>query len=225
VVNRTIDPGIGDVNSNARLVIGRRIEDYHYLFFLLAELGKKGRFFGMFLNFSIFGREARHVTTASVAISVLGLGSTFKLPTPRGEWTSPHITASQGHSTGPTCRDSSKLTIFILTFQFEDTVSLLPRHLCSHPRWPQLWRQCGERCTSSKLRNQLNMAGTAVIPTETYLDRQWTTSQASTVMYRFVGNSPQCHPIFPVSFPALCRATLSSHDSSKCELFFSAACG
>jgi hypothetical protein len=65
-------------------------------------------------------------------------------------------------------------------------VSLLPRHLCSHPRWPQLWRQCGVRSTSSKLRNQRNMAGTAVIPTEKYLARKWTTSQAYTVMYRFV---------------------------------------
>jgi hypothetical protein len=77
VVNCTIDPGIGGVKSNARLVIGSRIENYHYLFFSPAESGKIGRFFGMFLNFSIFGKEARHVTAASVAISVLGLGSTF----------------------------------------------------------------------------------------------------------------------------------------------------
>jgi hypothetical protein len=83
VVNRTIDPGIGGVKSNARLVIGRRIENYHYLFFSLAELSKKGRFFGMLLNFSIFGKEARHVTAASVAISVLGLGSTFLNYLPR----------------------------------------------------------------------------------------------------------------------------------------------
>ena len=77
MVHSTIDIGIGDVKSNARLVIGRRIADYHCVFSHLAELGKWDDSFGMFLDFSIFGKEARHVTAASVAISVIGLGSAF----------------------------------------------------------------------------------------------------------------------------------------------------
>lgn len=49
------------------------------------------------------------------------------------------------------------------------------------------------------------MAGITDIPTEKYLDRQWTLIQACTVMYRFVGNSPQYHPILP-SNPFISRS-------------------
>jgi len=99
-------------------------------------------------------------------------------------------------------------------------VSLLPRHLCSHPRWPQLWRQCGERSTSSKLRNQRNMAGTADITTEKDLDRQWTTSQAYTVMYRFVeilhNAILSCLCLFPLSVEQPLPLTIHP---SVCSLF------
>lgn len=124
--------------------------------------------------------------------------------TPRGDWKSPYITASQSLRAIAPALDAGTLQsslLFILKPQIKDTLSLLPRHLCSHPRCPPLWRQCGERSTSSRLRNERKMAGITDTPTDTptekHLDRQWTLIQACTVMYRFVGNSPQYHPILP----------------------------